>query len=321
MDRRHRISKIHKQGGDYKVVAYGYSNVMFTPTKAAEYRLCPTAEEAMSYFVGGDVVKGGYQEDGGFAIKNGKGWASCVCKNHQVQLQGGAYDLTSANWQQFHCGVHLRVHSLQQRQSANLPSPFLGPLCRCSCHQVTVKSAAGKPAAVTVAEVLEANVMFKAAEYRFRPTAEEAMSYFVGGDGGYQEDGGFAIKNGKGWASCVYRNHHVQGGVGLAPGHLYLFTYTSTGTLAAATAKCASSFRPVRCVNRPLHVVIVCLWILEMLVMAAALGPTSSVAMWFRVATRTPVVSPSTAARAGLPACTRATGAAEGWRRPCHGHV
>ena len=40
------------------------------------------------YFVGGDVVDGGYQEDAGFAINGGKGWADCVYDNHQVALKG-----------------------------------------------------------------------------------------------------------------------------------------------------------------------------------------------------------------------------------------
>merc|ERR1719502_2100910 len=41
----------------------------------------------------------------------------------------------------------------------------------------------------------------KAAAYPFRPTGEEAMSYFVGAgavEKGYEEDGGFAINGGKG---------------------------------------------------------------------------------------------------------------------------
>jgi hypothetical protein len=48
-----------------------------------------TGTEAMSYFVGGDVVEGGYVgEDGGFAINNGKGWSSVAFDNHQVDLNG-----------------------------------------------------------------------------------------------------------------------------------------------------------------------------------------------------------------------------------------
>merc|ERR1711924_215906 len=78
------ISKTHKDGGDYvqaaadaagELYAYGHSDVLFKPTKAAEFPFRPTPEEAMSYFVGCDVVEGGYKEDGGFAINGGKGWA------------------------------------------------------------------------------------------------------------------------------------------------------------------------------------------------------------------------------------------------------
>merc|ERR1712146_798938 len=93
-----QISKVHKEGGDYigaaaeaagELYAYGHSNVLFKPTKAAEYQFRPTAEEAMSYFVGGAVVEDGYSEDAGFAINGGKGWADCVYDNHQIDLKGG----------------------------------------------------------------------------------------------------------------------------------------------------------------------------------------------------------------------------------------
>ena len=86
------------EGGDYigeagkaagELYAYGHSNVMFKPTKAAKYQFRPTAQEAMSYFVGGKVVENGYDEDGGFAINGGKGWESCVYDNHQIELKGG----------------------------------------------------------------------------------------------------------------------------------------------------------------------------------------------------------------------------------------
>ena len=42
----------------------------------------------MSYFVGGSVVEGGYDEDGGFAINGGKGWKDVVFTNHNIELLG-----------------------------------------------------------------------------------------------------------------------------------------------------------------------------------------------------------------------------------------
>merc|ERR1719277_1315299 len=71
------ISQVYKNKGDYvkaaaeaagELYAYGKCNVLFKPTKAAEYPFRPTPEEAMAYFVGGNAVgNGGYVEDGGFA--------------------------------------------------------------------------------------------------------------------------------------------------------------------------------------------------------------------------------------------------------------
>merc|ERR1719379_335031 len=105
------ISKVHKEKGDYinaaaeaagELYAYGKTDVLFKPTKAAEYQFRPTAEEAMSYFVGGDVVDNGYGEDGGFAINGGKCWSECVYDNHQIELKGdiaiamGTYYFTCA---------------------------------------------------------------------------------------------------------------------------------------------------------------------------------------------------------------------------------
>merc|ERR1719188_717351 len=80
------------------------------------------------------------------------------------------------------------------------------------------------------------NVLFKptkASEHQFRPTPEDAMSYFVGCkavDNGYTEDGGFAINGGKGWSDCVYDNHQIEikGGVAMAMGNYY-FTCATTG--------------------------------------------------------------------------------------------
>jgi hypothetical protein len=59
------ISRIYLAKGDYihaageaaaELYGYGHSNVLFKPTKATANPFRPTAEEAMSYFVGGSVV-------------------------------------------------------------------------------------------------------------------------------------------------------------------------------------------------------------------------------------------------------------------------
>ena len=92
------ISKKYMEGGDYvalasqsasELYAYGHSDVLFKPTKASEYPFRPTAIEAMSYFVGGQAVEGGYSEDIGFAINGGKGWSDCVYNNHKIIFKGG----------------------------------------------------------------------------------------------------------------------------------------------------------------------------------------------------------------------------------------
>merc|ERR1712194_541620 len=134
-----------------ELYAYGKGNVLFKPTKAREYQFRPTAEEAMSYFVGNDAVENGYKEDGGFAINGGKGFSDCVYKNiSKVYKDKGDYVQAAAE-------------------------------------------AAGELYAYG-----KGNVLFKptkAREYTFRPTVEEAMSYFVGNEAvenGYKEDGGFA---------------------------------------------------------------------------------------------------------------------------------
>ena len=90
------ISATHKDGGDFvqaaadaagELYAYGHGDVLFKPTKAAAHQFRPTPEEAMSYFVGGANVADGYDEDGGFAINGGKGWAKCVYDNHNVVVK------------------------------------------------------------------------------------------------------------------------------------------------------------------------------------------------------------------------------------------
>ena len=75
----------------------------------------------------------------------------------------------------------------------------------------------------------------KATLHPFRPTGEDAMSYFVGADAMDNdkfkgEDAGFAINGGSGWKSVVFRNHQIKcyGDVAHAMGD-YVFTDATTG--------------------------------------------------------------------------------------------
>lgn len=66
-------------------------------------------------------------------------------------------------------------------------------------------------------------VLFKptlAADIPFRPTVEGALSYFVGGNAAYPEDGGFAIKP---WTNVRFDNHGMifTGNQAIAMGHYY----------------------------------------------------------------------------------------------------
>jgi len=93
-----RISKTYLAGGDYVAAAaqaadelygYGRTDVLFKPTKAAEVPFRPTGAGALSYFVGGDKVEGGYAEDKGFALgPGGVGWRKVVFDNHKFDLNG-----------------------------------------------------------------------------------------------------------------------------------------------------------------------------------------------------------------------------------------
>lgn len=67
-----KIGKVHTDEGDYRAAAtdhintfyaYAEGDVLFKPTLAAEDQFRGTFDEALSYFVGGDIA-----EDGGFAI-------------------------------------------------------------------------------------------------------------------------------------------------------------------------------------------------------------------------------------------------------------
>merc|ERR1712178_77090 len=74
----------------------------------------------------------------------------------------------------------------------------------------------------------------KAADAQFRPSASDAMSYFVGHqavEDGHQEDSGFAINGGKGWSEVVFENHQTKlnGPIAIAMGNYY-FTCAQSGS-------------------------------------------------------------------------------------------
>merc|ERR1719194_379612 len=274
------ISKVYKEGGDYikaasdaagELYAYGHDDVLFKPTKAAEYQFRPTAEEAMSYFVGGDAVDGGYKEDAGFAINGGKGWKDCVYENHQITTHG-SFATAMGNYF-FTCDTTGDVTKVEYTFGYTRCKDGKVRIC---LHHSSVPYAPAGPAPVTEAEVLEAqklwaesiasiskvyaekgdyvaaageaagklygygksDVLFKptkATKNPFRPTADDAMSYFVGADAMKNnkfkgEDAGFAINGGKGWKDVTFRNHKIDlnGPTAQAMGD-YVFTDATSG--------------------------------------------------------------------------------------------
>ena len=94
------VSLSAERAGD--LYGYDHSNVLFKPTKAAKQQFRPTAQDAMSYFVGNDAVVSGYKEDHGFAINAKKGFSKVVFNNHQIDCHGdvalamGTYEFTCA---------------------------------------------------------------------------------------------------------------------------------------------------------------------------------------------------------------------------------
>ncbi|CAE7721462.1 unnamed protein product, partial [Symbiodinium sp. CCMP2456] len=238
-----RISKIYLDGGDYIAAAgeaagdlygYGYTNVLFKPTKAKDCQFRPMASQALSYFVGCNAVEDGIPEDGGFAINGGKGWSEVVFDNHQINLKGnvaiamGNYYFTStADGSKTKADVQA-----VQTAWANAIKSISKTYLEGGDYVAAAAKAAGE-----LYGYGHTNVLFKptkAADAQFRPTAEDAMSYFVGHKAvkdGYSEDAGFAINGGKGWSDVVFENHQIDvtGNVAIAMGNYY-FTSASDGS-------------------------------------------------------------------------------------------
>ena len=92
-----RISKTYLDGGDYvsaaaaaadQLYGYGRTDVLFKPTKASVEPFRPTAEGAMSYFIGGSKNKD-FDEDHGFALgPDGMGWKKVIFDNNKIDFNG-----------------------------------------------------------------------------------------------------------------------------------------------------------------------------------------------------------------------------------------
>jgi hypothetical protein len=273
------ISKTYLDGGDYVAAAadaagelygYGHSDVLFKPTKATDQQFRPSASDAMSYFVGGEAVEGGYAEDTGFAINGGKGWADVQFENHQTKRAGdiaiamGNYHFTCAT-----TGSRTKVeYTFGYKKNmdgkariflhhSSVPFDSTPSAANISREEVERAQAAWASAIKSISKTYlnagdyvaaaedaagelygygHSKVLFKptkATDQQFRPSAADAMSYFVGHeavDNGHTEDAGFAINGGKGWADVQFENHQTKltGDVAIAMGNYY-FTCAETG--------------------------------------------------------------------------------------------
>merc|ERR1711990_497124 len=253
-------------------MGYGKSDVLFKPTKATANPFRPTGEDAMSYFVGADAMSNNKftGEDAGFAINGGKGWKNVVFHNHKIDLNGptaqamGDYVFTDATsgdkvrveytfcYKRCDDGeVRICLHHSSVPYDAK-PAPVteaevleaqklwadsIASISKVYAEKGDYVAAAGE-AAGKLYGYGHGPVLFKptkATDHPFRPTGEEAMSYFVGAEAMKNdefkgEDAGFAINGGRGWKSVVFRNHQVElnGPTAQAMGD-YVFTDATSG--------------------------------------------------------------------------------------------
>merc|ERR1719486_808891 len=256
-----------------KLYGYGHGNVLFKPTKATDHPFRATGEEAMSYFVGAeamsaDAYKG---EDAGFAINGGRGWKSVTFRNHQIETFGsvahamGDYvfvDATSGDkvrveytfgYKRCEDGaVRICLHHSSVPYTPAGPAPItmeevleaqklwaesIASISKVYAEKGDYVAAAGE-AAGKLYGYGKCDVLFKptkATDHPFRPTGEDAMSYFVGAEAMKNdefkgEDAGFAINGGRGWKDVTFRNHKVvsYGEVAHAMGD-YIFTDATSG--------------------------------------------------------------------------------------------
>merc|ERR1719183_708386 len=256
-----------------ELYGYGHGNVLFKPTKATDHPFRATGEEAMSYFVGAEAMKNDkYKgEDAGFAINGGRGWKDVQFNNHQVELYGpvahamGDYVFTDATsgdkvrveytfgYKRCEDGkVRICLHHSSVPYSPAGPAPItmeeveaaqklwadsIAEISKVYADKGDYVAAAGE-AAGKLYGYGKSDVLFKptkATKNPFRPTADDAMLYFVGADAMDNtkfkgEDAGFAINGGKGWKKVVFRNHQIDlnGPTAQAMGD-YVFTDATSG--------------------------------------------------------------------------------------------
>eukprot|EP00170_Pyropia_yezoensis_P001312 contig_5826_g1316 len=195
-----RISAAQAAGEDFVKVAgtaagelYGYEDgdVLFKPTKATNNPFRPSAEDAMSYFVGsaavGNIAFDG--EDSGFAINGGRGWEKVVFRNHEIKLFGTV------------------AHAMGEYYFKDATS---GDVSRVEYTFGYKRCADGK---VRIC-LHHSSVPFE----QKVPAVTEA------------EDAGFAINGGRGWSDVVFRNHKIDynGSTAQAMGD-YVFTDATSG--------------------------------------------------------------------------------------------
>jgi len=236
---------------------YGYDigPVLFKPTLAAEQQFRSTFEGALSYF----VATGHEAEDKGFAIK---GWTDVRFENVDILTEGkvgqamGNYFFTTPEGDEVkveysfgyilddHCDVRINLHHSSLPYD---PAPAVnesgGAITQDMIEEaqaewgegivrIAAAYTAGEDYEKVAADHIETlygyenpPILFKptlAAEEQFRPTFEDALSYFVA-TGHIAEDTGFAIK---GWTDVRFENAGgilTHGDVGMAMGN-YFFT-------------------------------------------------------------------------------------------------
>jgi len=256
-----------------KLYGYGHGNVLFKPTKATDNPFRATGEDAMSYFVGAEAMKNDQfkGEDAGFAINGGRGWKSVVFRNHQIETYGavahamGDYVFTDATsgdevrveytfaYKRCDDGeVRICLHHSSVPYAPAGPAPVsekevleaqklwaesIASISKVYADEGDYVAAAGE-AAGKLYGYGKSDVLFKptkATKNPFRPTAEDAMSYFVGAEAMKNdkfkgEDAGFAINGGKGWKKVIFRNHKIDlnGPTAQAMGD-YVFTDATSG--------------------------------------------------------------------------------------------